>query len=71
LSGANVAFVLALTRPVVRRLGPWASPRPVELVPHLLNMANNLPSGQRGLFAYGRIGSNVVNTAGFRLLQNQ
>jgi HK97 family phage major capsid protein len=43
----------------------------VELVPHLFATANNLPSGQRGLFAYGRIGSNVVNAAGFRLLQNQ
>jgi predicted phage gp36 major capsid-like protein len=43
----------------------------VELVPHLFATANNLPSGQRGLFCYGRIGSNVVNAAGFRLLQNQ
>jgi HK97 family phage major capsid protein len=43
----------------------------VELVPHLLATANNLPSGSRGWFAYARIGGNSVNDVGFRLLQNQ
>jgi HK97 family phage major capsid protein len=42
----------------------------VELIPHLFATANNLPSGQRGWFAYSRIGGNVVNTAAFRLLVN-
>lgn len=43
----------------------------VELVPQLFHTANNLPSGQRGWFAYARIGGNSVNDLGFRLLQNQ
>jgi HK97 family phage major capsid protein len=42
-----------------------------EVVPHLLATANNLPSGQRGLFCHARIGGNVVEDVGsFRLLQN-
>ena len=40
----------------------------VELIPHLFHLSNNRPSGSRGLFAYARIGSNVVNPAGLRLL---
>jgi HK97 family phage major capsid protein len=44
----------------------------VELVPHLFDTtASNRPTGQRGWFAYARIGGGVVNTLGFRLLQNQ
>lgn len=42
----------------------------VELIPMLFNTANNLPSGQRGWFAYSRIGGGVVNTSAFRLLVN-
>jgi HK97 family phage major capsid protein len=42
----------------------------VELIPHLFATANNLPSGQRGWFAYSRIGGGVVNTSAFRLLVN-
>jgi HK97 family phage major capsid protein len=42
----------------------------IELIPHLFNTATNLPSGQRGWFAYSRIGGNVINTAAFRLLVN-
>jgi HK97 family phage major capsid protein len=41
----------------------------VELVPHLFATNNNRPSGQRGWFAYARIGGNSVNDLGFRLLQ--
>jgi HK97 family phage major capsid protein len=43
----------------------------VELVPHLFDVTNNRPTGQRGWFAYARIGGNSVNDLGFRLLQNQ
>jgi len=43
----------------------------VELVPHLFDVTNNRPTGQRGWFAYSRIGGNSVNDLGFRLLQNQ
>lgn len=42
----------------------------VELVPQLFATANNLPSGQRGWFAYARIGSNSINDAAFRLQAN-
>lgn len=43
----------------------------VELVPHLFDVTNNRPTGQRGWFAWARFGSNSVNDLGFRLLQNQ
>src|SRR5262245_21368556 len=42
----------------------------VELVPTLVG-TNHRPTGQRGWFAYARIGGNSVNDLGFRLLQNQ
>lgn len=42
----------------------------VELVPHLFDVTNNRPTGQRGWFAYARIGGNSVNDLGFRLLQS-
>ena len=42
----------------------------VELVPHLFDVTNNRPTGQRGWFAYARIGSGSVNDLGFRLLVN-
>ena len=45
----------------------------VELVPTLFQQVTAgsgpaVPTGQRGWFAYARIGSDAVNTAGFRLL---
>jgi HK97 family phage major capsid protein len=40
----------------------------VEYIPHLFNTANNLPDGRRGWYAHWRAGSDVVNTAAFRLL---
>lgn len=43
----------------------------VELVPQLFDVTNNRPTGQRGWFAYARIGGNAVNDLAFRLLQNQ
>jgi len=43
----------------------------VELVPQLFATANNLPSGQRGWYAWARVGGDSVNDLGFRLLQNQ
>lgn len=41
----------------------------VELVPHLFGTTNLRPTGQRGWFAYARIGGNSVNDLAFRLLQ--
>lgn len=43
----------------------------VELIPHLLDVTNNRPTGQRGWFAYGRDGADSIVDVGFRLLQNQ
>ena len=42
----------------------------VELVQHLIGLTNNRPTGQRGWFAYARIGGGSVNDLGFRLLVN-
>jgi HK97 family phage major capsid protein len=40
----------------------------VEFVPQLFNVANNLPDGRRGWFAYWRNGADAVNLAAFRIL---
>lgn len=40
----------------------------VELVPTLFDVTNNRPTGQRGWFAYARIGGGSANDLGFRLL---
>jgi len=41
----------------------------VELIPHLLGATNGRPTGQRGWFAYKRVGADSVNDTDFRLLQ--
>jgi HK97 family phage major capsid protein len=43
----------------------------VEFIPMLFDTTSNRPTGQRGWFAWARIGADVVNTAGFRLLVNK
>lgn len=40
----------------------------VEFVPHLFATGNNRPNGQRGWYAYYRVGADSVNDAGFRIL---
>jgi len=40
----------------------------VETIPHLFATANNLPSGQRGFFAYYRVGADSVNDGAFSML---
>lgn len=40
----------------------------VELVPTLFDVTNNRPTGQRGWFAYARIGGGVATTAAFKML---
>jgi predicted phage gp36 major capsid-like protein len=47
----------------------------VELIPQLFQQVTAgsgpaVPTGQRGWFAYSRIGSNSVNDLAFRLLTN-
>ena len=41
-----------------------------ELIPQIFDVTNNRPTGQRGWFAYARIGGGPINDAGFRLLTN-
>jgi HK97 family phage major capsid protein len=43
----------------------------VEFVPHLFDVTNNRPTGQRGWFAWARVGGGVVNNNAFRLLTNR
>lgn len=43
----------------------------LELVPHLFGTTNNRPTGQRGLFAWARVGADSIDDTAFRLLQNQ
>jgi HK97 family phage major capsid protein len=40
----------------------------VELIPHLFSPSNNRPTGQRGLYAYWRVGAGVVNPNAARVL---
>ena len=60
----NVAVVGDFTNYVIARRGGMS----VELVPTLFDVTNNRPTGQRGWFAYARIGGGSANNQGFRLL---
>lgn len=40
----------------------------VEFLPMLFDVTNNRPTGQRGWFAWARVGADVINDAAFRLL---
>lgn len=42
----------------------------IELIPHVFD-GSGLPKGQRGYFAWARVGGDSVNDGAFRLLQNQ
>jgi HK97 family phage major capsid protein len=42
----------------------------IETIPHLFGASQgNLPTGQRGLFAFWRVGSKVLDAAGFKTLK--
>jgi len=43
----------------------------VEFLPMLFDVTNNRPTGQRGWFAWARVGADVVNDNAFRLLVNK
>ena len=60
----NVAVVGDFSNYVIARRGGMS----VELVPQLFDITNNRPTGQRGWFAYARIGGGSANNQGFRLL---
>lgn len=40
----------------------------VEFIPHLFGAANRFPTGQRGWYAYYRVGADSVNDGAFRML---
>lgn len=40
----------------------------VEFIPHLFSTSNNRPTGQRGWYAYSRVGADSVNDGAFRIL---
>lgn len=42
----------------------------VEVVPHLFATGANRPSGQRGLYAYARVGHDVIVDNAWRVLKN-
>ena len=60
----NLAVVGDFSNYVIARRGGMS----VELVPQLFDVTNNRPTGQRGWFAYARIGGGSANNQGFRLL---
>jgi HK97 family phage major capsid protein len=62
---ANLLVVGDLSAYVIARRSGLS----VEVVPHLVGQ-NNRPTGQRGMFAFARVGGNVVDPAQLRLLQN-
>ena len=41
----------------------------IELVPHLFDATTAMPTGQRGLYAYWRVGAEVVNQNALRYLE--
>ena len=43
----------------------------IELVPHVFDVTDNRPTGERAWYAWARVGSDSVNDIGFRLLQNK
>jgi predicted phage gp36 major capsid-like protein len=43
----------------------------VEPVSHLFGITSNRPTGQRGRFAWARVGSDSIDDASFRGLMNK
>lgn len=39
-----------------------------ELIPHMFDIANNLPKGQRGIYAYWRVGADSIDDGAFSML---
>jgi HK97 family phage major capsid protein len=66
-TGQKIAVVGDYSRAfkIVDRLG-----MAIEIIPHLFGAAQgNLPTGQRGLFAYWRVGAKVLDANAFRVLR--
>lgn len=64
-AGANLLVVGDFSNYVVAQRAGMS----VELVPQLFGTNNNRPTGQRGWYAWARVGGNSVNDNAFRLLQ--
>lgn len=63
---ANLAILGDFSRYVIaQRVG-----MNVELVPHLFDVTNNIPTGMRGWLAWARVGADSVDDNAFVLLQN-
>lgn len=60
----NLAVVGDFRNYVIARRGGMN----VELIPHMFGLTTNRPTGQRGWFAYARIGGGPSTNKGFRLL---
>ena len=41
----------------------------IETIPHLFDVTNNMPTGQRGLYAYWRNGAKVLDANAFVTLR--
>ncbi len=64
--GANILIVGDLQKYcMAQRIGMT-----VELVPHLTSTGSNRPNGTRGLYAFARVGANVLDGGAFRKLKN-
>jgi HK97 family phage major capsid protein len=64
--GANILVVGDLMKYcMAQRVGMT-----VELVPHLTSTGSNRPNGTRGLYAFARVGANVLDGGAFRKLKN-
>jgi predicted phage gp36 major capsid-like protein len=42
----------------------------VEVIPHVFDVTNNRPTGERALYAFARVGADSVLDSSFRLLTN-
>jgi HK97 family phage major capsid protein len=65
-STQGTAIVGDMQNYVIARRGGMS----VELIQNLIGLTANRPTGQRGWFAYARIGGGSANDLGFRLLVN-
>jgi HK97 family phage major capsid protein len=69
------SFTAATTGQTLAIVGDWSrylvvyrAGLTVEPIPHLFDVTSNLPTGQRGLFAFGRVGAASVDDTAFRAL---
>jgi len=43
----------------------------IEFVPHVFDVTNNRPTGERAWYAWARVGADSINDLAFRMLQNK